>query len=94
VAQIVWLPEALDDFERLYDFLHSLNIEAAMKAALLIIEGVEILESTPHIGKPLENEADIRELYLAFGAGHYVLRYKTTTDTAVIIRVWHSKETR
>lgn len=36
-----------------------------------------------------------RELYLAFGAGAYVLRYIQNKDgNVVIIRVWHSREHR
>jgi len=35
-----------------------------------------------------------RELYLPFGNGAYVLRYRLDGDMVVIIRVWHSREHR
>lgn len=36
-----------------------------------------------------------RELFIPFGVGFYVLRYKIVgEDCAVIVRVWHSRESR
>jgi hypothetical protein len=33
MAGLKWLPEALDDIQRLYDFLHKKDISAAKRAA-------------------------------------------------------------
>jgi len=43
---------------------------------------------------PLGDALKRRELYLAFGAGAYVLRYILTENNIVVIRVWHSRERR
>jgi plasmid stabilization system protein ParE len=92
MARLKWLPEAIDDFERLYFFLVNKATIAANKAANSILQGTDLLRDTPRIGRPM-NEDDRRELFVAFGAGAYVIRYKLEAeDTVVIVRVWHSKE--
>ncbi len=35
-----------------------------------------------------------RELFIPFGSGFYVLRYFLTSDTVIIVRVWHGREDR
>lgn len=92
---MIWLPEALADVERLYEFLREKNPTAAARAAQTIGEGARLLENAPQAGRPLNDDTGRRELFLSFGAGAYVLRYKLNNQGAVvIIRVWHSKERR
>lgn len=95
MAKLKWLPEAIDDFERLYFFLLDKDVDAANNAAHSILNGTDLLKVTPRIGRPMPDEDDRRELFLAFGAGAYVIRYKLeSAETIVIIRVWHSRENR
>lgn len=92
---VSWLPEALIDVERLYTFLSSKSSEAAANAAGTILKGAKLLETTPHLGRPMPDETGRRELFMAFGAGSYVLRYILgDEDMVVIVRVWHSREDR
>lgn len=42
----------------------------------------------------MNDDTGRREIFLAFGAGAYVLRYRIDGDTVVIIRAWHSREKR
>lgn len=42
----------------------------------------------------MNDDTDRREIFLAFGAGAYVLRYRIDGDTVVILRTWHSREKR
>lgn len=42
----------------------------------------------------MNDDTDRREIFLAFGAGAYVPRYRIDGDTAVILRAWHSREKR
>lgn len=92
--KLVWLPETVDDIERLFDFLVARNPLAARRAAETILGGAESLVEYPESGAPLQDGSGRRELYLPFGAGAYVLRYRIHLETAVIIRVWHSRESR
>ncbi len=93
--KIKWLSEALADIERLYAFLHKKNPIAAARAAKAILEGSGFLKSMPDAGRPMEDDTGRREWFIPFGAGAYVLRYmRDEDDTLVVIRVWHSKESR
>jgi len=94
VANVVWLPEALEDVIRLYDFLAERNPEAARRAAVAIKAQARHLEQFPDSGSPMD-DGERREVFLAFGAGAYVLRYRRNREgDVVIVRVWHSRETR
>ncbi|MBW3568760.1 type II toxin-antitoxin system RelE/ParE family toxin [Candidatus Parcubacteria bacterium] len=94
MAAVRWLPEALDDIERLYTFLYDKSPEAAPQAANAILKAADLLQANPHIGRSMPDETGRRELFVAFGAGAYVLRYKLSGSDAIIIRVWHNRENR
>ncbi len=95
MAELSWLPEALADIQRLHTFLYSKNPDAAAKAAQLILNTAAILQSHPRVGRPMPDKTGRRELFAAYGAGAYVVRYKLVDDNhPVIIRVWHSRESR
>ena len=90
-----WLPEALADVERVHEFLKNIDAQAADQCVEVILKGSRLLKATPHIGRPMSDELGKRELFMQFGAGAYVLRYRLEgVDTVVIIRVWHSREDR
>ncbi|MBV1880821.1 MAG: type II toxin-antitoxin system RelE/ParE family toxin [Pseudomonadales bacterium] len=106
--QIVWLPKALRDLERLRSFLKDKNPIAARKAVDVIKNGVKELNKNPKIGLPVSvEEGDdpeltwFRDLYIKFGNGNYVIRYRVdeeeeiiSSTIVVIAQLWHSKEDR
>ena len=94
MAKVKWLLEALEDIERLHKFLYDKSPEAAAGAAKTILQAATLLESSPQIGRPMQDDTGRRELFAAYGAGAYVLRYKLVDKTPIIIRVWHSREHR
>jgi plasmid stabilization system protein ParE len=95
VAKVKWLPEAISDVNRLYSFLKEKDVEASGRAAACILEGAKLLTTSPRLGRPMPDETGRRELFVAFGAGAYVLRYILESEnSAIVIRVWHSKENR
>src|SRR5664279_5721151 len=94
VPQIVWLPEALEDMQRLRLFLEDKNPTAAALAGRVLQAGAKRLADFPEIGQPMNDGTDRRELFLPFGTGGYVLRYITDKQTVVIIRTWPSREKR
>jgi len=89
-----WLPASLHDIERLYAFLIDKDSDAAARAMETILIGASKLQDMPELGKPINDDTGRRELYLPFGAGAFVLRYKLDGEAVVIIRVWHSRENR
>jgi len=95
-VKLVFLPEAVDDIDRLYNFLMLKNPVAAQKAMLAIDEGLAMLQENPFIGLKMESRPDYHELYVPFGKSSYVLRYRINQekDTLVVVRVWHGRENR
>jgi plasmid stabilization system protein ParE len=95
MPEVKWLPEALDDLERLFEFLREKNPDAAARAAQTILDGASLLVTSPRLGRPMPDRTGRRELFVPFASGAYVLRYMLEQDkTPVIIRVWHSRELR
>ena len=92
--KVVWLPEARDDIQRLYDFLIDKDPRAAERAIRAIQLGGTRLQELPRIGRRMDDDTGRRELFIPFGAGAYVLRYRIHHDTVVLIRVWHNREAR
>ncbi|SRR6266540_1252122 len=93
-AKVAWRERALEDINRLYDFLSKKNEEVAARAAQVILRGSSLLEDSPRIGRPMSDGSGRRELFIPFGSGFYVLRYFLTSGTVVIVRVWHGREDR
>jgi plasmid stabilization system protein ParE len=93
-AKIVWRERALKDIDRLYNFLLEKDVQAAAKAAQVILRGSSLLEESPRLGRPMADGTGRRELFIPFGAGFYVLRYFLISDVVVIVRVWHGREDR
>lgn len=93
---VVFLPEAEADIDRLYNFLISANPIAAQKAMLAIDEGIVLLLQSPYIGLETPDRPGTRELFIPFGKSAYVLRYRVDSDNdvVVVIRVWHGRESR
>jgi plasmid stabilization system protein ParE len=81
--------------ERLHKFLHEKSPDAAARAAQAILDGSNLLKDNPELGRLMPDETRRRELFVSFGVGAYVLRYRIDAGSAVvIIRVWHSRENR
>lgn len=92
--RLVWLREAQADVQRLYDFPLEKSPSAAARAVRAIQLGASRLLDFPPVGRPMDDDTERRELFVPFGAGAYVLRYRIHDDTIVVIRVWHSREER
>ena len=92
--RLIWLPEAREDVERLFEFLVDVNPAAAERAVRLIQQGANRLLEQPELGRPMAVDSFRRELVLPFGVAAYVLRYRLEGDYVVVIRVWHGREER
>ena len=71
-----WLPEALADLERVYEFLHQKDPAAAARALRTIELAAARLAELPEVGQPMCDRTGRRQLFIPFGAGAYVLRYR------------------
>jgi plasmid stabilization system protein ParE len=92
VPRLQFAPRALDDLERLTDFLLDGAPELAAETVPLIVGALRTLRDHPLIGRPVE--ADLRELLISRGrTGHVALyRYNPATDVALVLRIRHQRE--
>lgn len=94
IIKIEWLPSALADLSRLYEFINPHNPAVATRAVQTIILRVDQLKAQPEMGKVCSVNQEFRELFIPFGRNQYVLRYRNDRDKIIIARIWHGKESR
>lgn len=94
MVDLVWLPEAQNDLQRLYEFIALHSEDAAARATNTLVAGAETLRDFPQKGRPWPPDQRFRELSVNFGVRGYVIRYRELKDRIVIVRVWHTREER
>ena len=93
MPQVIFAPGAIRNLQRIRDFLHQKNPIAAQRAAMTIIQSVQVLGQQPQIGRPIEDMPDAyREWVIEFGDSGYIARYRLDGDTVVILAVRHQRE--
>ena len=92
MAQLIYTAAALADFDRLVDFLIDAEPLAAVEAARLIAEAVEMLADHPLVGRPVEK--GLRELVISRSRLGYVAlySYERIDDTVLILAIRHQRE--
>jgi len=90
---LIWSPAARNDIIRLYEFLNSENPDAATRAIRSIKHSANSLVNFPALGKRLDGRQD-REVFVPFGKRGYVIRYRLDGVIPVILRIWHSLESK
>lgn len=85
---------ALDDLERLYDYLLVRDIELAEKAYQAIAKATEFLENFPFsCRKASADDAFLRELVIPFGSSGYVALFEIEdSETVTILAIRHQRE--
>jgi len=93
MPQVKFAPAALDDLERLRDFLRPKNSAAAKRAALAITKAIQLLGQHPQIGRPAEEmDIEYRELPIDFGDSGYIALYRYEGDLVTVLSLRHQKE--
>jgi plasmid stabilization system protein ParE len=95
-VRLRYLSAALDDIDRLHAFLKEKNPAAADAAVAKIRNAARsLVESSPERGTPI-GRAGFRQLFVRFGRGSYVVRYRvhSAKDELIIVRIWHGRERR
>jgi addiction module RelE/StbE family toxin len=92
LVRIVFAPKALDDLERLTDFLIENDKSAALLTIELIEEAVKILARHPLVGRLCDTH--LRELVISRGKSGYIALYsfEESKNTILINAVRHHKE--
>jgi len=92
VPRLVFAPRALDDLDRLADFLIEQSPPLAKATAPIIISGLAALKMHPLIGRQTEHR--LRELLISRGRTGYVelYQYDPATDTVLVLAIRHQRE--
>jgi plasmid stabilization system protein ParE len=92
VTRLVFAPAALQDIERLTQFLMESDPVAASATADVLTGGLKILKDHPLVGRPVE--LGYRELIISRGRTGYLAlyEYKVERDTAIILAIRHQRE--
>lgn len=90
--QLHWAIEALDDVQRLHDFIKPHNPKVAAKVVQKLVRAPQMLLEHPRIGEQLLRfyPREIRRLLV----DAYEIRYEIREDDLYILRIWHSREYR
>ena len=91
MAQVILSARLQQDFERIVDFLFEHAPESAVDRIDAIIAALDVLESSPLIGRAVENGK--RELVIATGAGYLALyRFVPESETVYVLGVRSQRE--
>lgn len=92
MTRLVFSPSALQDIERLVQFLMESGPAAASATADVLTGGLKILKDHPLAGRPAE--LGYRELLISRGRTGYVALYKyeVERDAAIILAIRHQRE--
>lgn len=93
MPQIIFAPAAIQDLQRLRDFLRPKDSDAARKAGEAIRQGVRGLGAYPHMGRMVDDLPEYyREWLIDFGDSGNVARYRVDSDAITILAIRHQKE--
>ena len=92
MASVQYTAKALEDLERLADFLAGDDPAAAASTADLILDGLAILEAHPLVGRAVEKGR--RELVISRGRSGYIAlyRYLPPKDRVTVLAIRHQRE--
>ena len=92
MGQVRLSARALDDLERIFEFVAQTDPRRALQIVQRIRQGVLILERHPLIGRRVEEGR--RELVMGRGASAYLVLYRwyPLMDTALVLAVRNARE--
>jgi addiction module RelE/StbE family toxin len=88
--RIRWTIPAVDDLERIADYIAQDNTAAARAVTRAIVDGVSELRDFPNRGRPGESP-DTRELVISAHTA-YVVVYHVGKEAIEIWHVWHGAQ--
>lgn len=92
MIKISWTRRAVQDLDRLHEFLKIVNPVAATKTVQSFVSAPHVLVNNPRMGERLEafEPREIRRLLIA----RYEMRYEVRESNLFILRIWHTREER
>lgn len=81
---MVWTAEAVDNLERIFTYVAAFNASAAARLAQRLSVAANSLADQPERGRSIAR--GLRELTVIHP---YLIRYRVTEDTVIILRIRH-----
>lgn len=87
-----WTRKGLSDLVRLHEFLTPVDRLAAARLVQTLTNAVGRLETHPRMGEKLEQfgPREVRRLVI----GSYEVRYELQESGVLVLRLWHTRESR
>ena len=94
MARIELAPGVFNDFDRFFDHLAQFEVKDASERIEEIIQAVQILAHSPHIGRPVKGGK--RELVIGQDSRGYVALYRFVADieTVFVLAIRSQREAR
>ena len=89
--KIRYTPEAINDLDRLREFIEIKNPVAAQRVAKELLLGIDKLKIFPQMGVQVLRAPQpelVRDLFI----GNYTVRYLIAKEELIVLRLWHGKE--
>jgi toxin ParE1/3/4 len=95
MARVILATEIQENFDRIFDFLFSYAPDHAMQRIDEIIAAIDILRSSPLIGRVVDS-GGMRELVISTGTSGYLAlyRYEPELDEVFVVAVRSQRELR
>ncbi len=91
MVRIIYTGQALDDLDRLTDYLLESEPAYAPETTDLIMDAIKMLADHPLVGRPAED--NLRELIISRGHTGYVALYsQEDEDTVLVLAIRHQRE--
>ena len=92
MTRIEIAPEVFDDFDRFFDYISQFDVGSAPERIGGILEAVQILATSPMIGRPVKGGK--RELVIGRASRGYVAlyRYVAPLNTAFVLAIRSQRE--
>ncbi|MPW23251.1 type II toxin-antitoxin system RelE/ParE family toxin [Paraburkholderia sp. CNPSo 3157] len=84
MARLILAPEIQQDFDRIFDFLFEHAPEHAAQRIEDIVSALDILKSSPLIGRPVSHSG-MRELIISTGANGYLALYRFVPELDLVL---------
>jgi toxin ParE1/3/4 len=84
--RVIWTEPALDAMDRVFDYLYDFNPRAAAHVAANLREVGDRLVNFPHRGRAIPGTS-LRDVMTAYP---YIIRYRISGDTVIILRIRHT----
>jgi len=90
--KVILSPRAQQDFETQVQWLYQHSPNAGRAAAIRIVEMIDLLGHFPDLGFAVSGA--IREKQVQFGRDGFVIRYRRSERTIMVLRIFHSRQAR